>query len=72
MPSLLEQIKSVEQKSSKKEYNAEEIEVAKAWINGEITVAQITKGMDKSAGTVHSFILYAVKQGVVSGKLILK
>lgn len=64
MATLLQKAKAyIPKKLTKRVFNKEEIELANAWINGEVGSSQVLHAMGyKSTGNIYTFVASAMRQ----------
>lgn len=74
--SLLEKAKAIPRKNNgRREYTDEDCELAIAWANGEIGMAQVSKAInfkEGSQGSIYSYLSSALRLAVQTGKLAVK
>lgn len=63
MNTLLEQAKNIKINRKHKSYSKEELELAKAWLNGDIHLEQVRKVMNLNSGTaIYTFLAFASRE----------
>lgn len=74
MKSLLQRAKEVESRevAAKKQFSKEEIEVALAWLNSEITSHQLAKVLGMYKSNTYPFVLFRLRAAIKKGLLVIK